>query len=92
MRRHGAAVLPLLMMVTAMASIQGGAALAKSLFPLAGPLGVTALRVSLAAAILWAVWRPWRNLPKGRDLGWIVLYGAALGAMNLRQRGVGEAV
>jgi inner membrane transporter RhtA len=72
------------MVVAAMASIQAGAALAKlRLFPAVDAQGSTALRVALAAAILLALWRPWRRWPTRPEAGWIVLYGAALGTMNL---------
>ncbi|WP_430913398.1 EamA family transporter [Methylobacterium sp. sgz302541] len=66
-----------------MVSIQGGAALAKSLFPLVGAAGVTALRVGFSAAILTAVWRPWRRVVPLRDMAAIALYGVVLGGMNL---------
>ena len=62
-----------------MVSIQVGAALAQSLFPVIGAQGTTALRVSLAALILLAIHRP--SL-KGLDRS-ILLYGLSLGAMNL---------
>lgn len=39
--------LPIVILLVAMASIQGGASLAKSLFPLVGAPGVTALRLAL---------------------------------------------
>ncbi|WP_100005432.1 hypothetical protein [Escherichia coli] len=39
--------LPIIILLVAMASIQGGASLAKSLFPLVGAPGVTALRLAL---------------------------------------------
>ncbi|WP_144767329.1 EamA family transporter [Methylobacterium dankookense] len=66
-----------------MVSLQTGAAFAKSLFPLVGAAGVSALRVGFSALILLAVWRPWRRSLNARDAGWILLYGAALGLMNL---------
>jgi inner membrane transporter RhtA len=73
-----------LLVVAAMASIQTGAATAKlTLFPAVGAEGTTALRVVLAAAILMVLWRPWRAWPRGAAAGWIVLYGAAMGVMNL---------
>jgi len=76
-------ILPIALLVIAMCSIQGGEALAKSLFPLVGAEGTTALRLSLAALILGLVMRPWRtrlNIAAWRAL---VAYGAALGGMNL---------
>jgi len=68
---------------TAMVSVQIGASFAKSLFPAVGAQGATALRVTIAALILAAVFRPWRNLPPRS--AWPVLggYGLALGVMNL---------
>ena len=51
-------LLPIALLVIAMTSIQSGASLAKSLFPLIGPEGTTALRLSLAALILCIVMRP----------------------------------
>lgn len=74
---------PIALILIAMISIQGGASLAKSLFPVLGASGATTLRLAFAALILVGVWRPWRRrLPKA-DLHLIILYGLALGAMNL---------
>lgn len=77
------AAVPILALVGSMSSIQIGAALAQHLFPAVGPMGTSALRVCLAAVILLAVRRPrWPKLgPKA--LRPLVLYGAALGLMNL---------
>ncbi|KQR35997.1 DMT family transporter [Deinococcus sp. Leaf326] len=74
---------PLPSLVLAMLSIQGGAAFAKSLFPALGPAGTTALRVGLAAALLFAVFRPSLRSLTRADWAAIVPYGAALGLMNL---------
>lgn len=76
-------VLPILALVAGMISITSGAALAKSLFPVIGATGVTALRVGFSALILLAIWRPWRRSLERGGIGVIVLYGAALGLMNL---------
>jgi inner membrane transporter RhtA len=66
-----------------MCSIQCGASLAKSLFPVLGPIGATTLRLVLAAAILVPVCRPWRGQPLSGSRRLLVGYGAALGLMNL---------
>lgn len=76
-------LLPLLGLVAAMASIQAGASLAKTLFGTVGPAGVTTLRLVLAALILGAIWRPWRKPLAPGALKAVALYGAALGLMNL---------
>src|SRR4051794_1556668 len=66
-----------------MASVQTGASLAKSMFGEMGPLGATAVRLLVAAAILLLWHRPWRALPERRHWRALVGYGIALGAMNL---------
>ncbi|WP_245504729.1 EamA family transporter [Aquabacter spiritensis] len=75
--------LALVGVVVAMASIQTGAAIGKSLFPAVGPAGATTLRLVFASLILAVVWRPWRHLPPRGAWRAILLYGAALGGMNL---------
>lgn len=74
---------PILAILTAMVSIQYGAALAKGLFPTLGPVAATLLRLWMAAALLLVIYRPWRGASlRGR---WPVLigYGLAMGFMNL---------
>jgi inner membrane transporter RhtA len=58
-----------------MVSLQSGAALAKSLFPIVGAAGVSSLRVGFSALILVAVWRPWRRSLTLREAGNIALFG-----------------
>lgn len=76
-------LLPVAALVGGMVSLQCGATFAKTLFPAIGASGTASLRVAFSALILLAVWRPWRRPVTTRDLGWIALYGIALGAMNL---------
>jgi len=63
-------------------SVQGGAALAKGLFPVLGPAGTTSLRIGLSALVLLAVVRP--RLRQVQPAQWraVVPYGLALGLMN----------
>ncbi|HEX8656722.1 MAG TPA: DMT family transporter [Hymenobacter sp.] len=63
-------------------SVQGGAALAKGLFPLLGAAGTTSVRIGLSAVVLLAVVRP--QLRRLQPAQWraVVPYGLALGAMN----------
>ena len=75
--RIGARGAPLLI-VTAAFSVQGGAALATTMFDRSGPLGAALLRVGFAAIVLAAV--AGRRLRRP-DLT-IVAFGLALAAMN----------
>lgn len=74
--------LPILVILISMVSIQSGASLAKSLFPLVGAPGVTALRLALGTLILVVVFKPWRlRFAKAQRLP-LLFYGLSLGAMN----------
>ena len=75
--------MPIAVLALAMCSIQFGAVLAKHLFPLVGTSGATALRLGLASAMLWIVWRPWRVRPTASAARSIAIYGLAMGSMNL---------
>lgn len=74
---------PLGLLLIAMASIQTGASLAKSLFPAVGAQGTTALRLIFAAFIMILILRPWRARLNAQSIPAIILYGVALGGMNL---------
>lgn len=78
----GSNALPFAALLLALVSLTAGASLAKQLFPLIGPGGATALRLSFAALILSAVFKPWRIRLDGE---WrpLALYGVSLGIMNL---------
>lgn len=65
-----------------MICFQLGAAIAKGLFPVVGAAGTAALRLAIAAIILWAVWRPWRMRMNAHEMRVVLLYGVALGWMN----------
>ncbi|GGJ32856.1 EamA family transporter [Deinococcus roseus] len=69
--------------LTAMLSIQAGAAVAKGLFATIGALGTTSLRLALAALILGAIHQ--KALRSLDVQGWkaILPYGLVLGMMNL---------
>jgi inner membrane transporter RhtA len=64
-------------------SVQGGAAIAKGLFPLLGPAGTTSLRVGISALVLLLVVRPRLGRLSGAQWRAVVPYGLALGLMNL---------
>lgn len=67
----------------AIVSVQGGAAIAKSLFPVLGPAGTTSLRVGISALVLLLVVRPQVGRLSGAQWRAVVPYGLALGLMNL---------
>ncbi|WP_460585246.1 EamA family transporter [Hymenobacter arcticus] len=66
----------------AIISVQGGAAIAKGLFPVMGAAGTASLRIGLSALMLLVAVRP--RLGELRAPQWraVVPYGLALGAMN----------
>jgi inner membrane transporter RhtA len=63
-------------------SVQGGAAIAKGLFPVFGAAGATSLRIGLSALVLLAVTRPQFGQLRAAQWRAVVPYGLALGAMN----------
>jgi inner membrane transporter RhtA len=74
---------PLLLVLTAIVSVQFGGALAATLVPEIGSGGSVTLRLVFATVILWAIARP-RVRGHSRAAWWTVLgFGAALGLMNL---------
>ena len=75
--------LPLAALMASLVSQNLGAAIAKSLFPVVGVEGMTALRIGLSALLLLAFWRPWRMPVARRDIANVVVYGAMLGGMNV---------
>ncbi|MBD8044678.1 hypothetical protein H9638_12750 [Arthrobacter sp. Sa2BUA2] len=64
-------------------SIQVSSVLASSLFAVAGSLGTSGLRMFLAAAVLLCLARPSLRTLSSRAWGSILLYGAAMAAMNV---------
>jgi inner membrane transporter RhtA len=74
---------PTLLVLGAVASVQFGAALAKSLFDEIGPGGTVFLRVLFAALVLAVIWRPGLAGRSGADWRLILGFGFALVAMNL---------
>lgn len=82
-RRLASTLLPVSLLLVAMASVQGGASLAKSLFPVIGAQGTTTLRLVFAAIILALLLRPWQARISRASLKPLILYGLALGGMNL---------
>ena len=64
-------------------SVQGGAAVAKSLFPQLGPPGVVFLRLLFGSAALWAIARPQLRHRRRADLRLVAALGVVLVSMNI---------
>jgi len=82
-RPHLPAILPVPAIVGAIVSVQGGAALAKGLFPALGATGTVGLRVGISAAILLAAFRPRLRGTSAAQWRVLVPYGLILGVMNV---------
>lgn len=75
-------VIPIAVLLIAMLSLQGGASLAKSLFPAVGATGITALRLGFGTLILCIIFKPWRLRFSREQRLPLLMYGLALGTMN----------
>ncbi|TDF77948.1 threonine/homoserine exporter RhtA [Pseudomonas sp. H9] len=82
-RSLAATLFPIGLLLIAMASIQSGASLAKSMFPVVGAQGTTTLRLIFASVIMLLLLRPWRARLTASTLRTVIIYGVALGGMNL---------
>jgi inner membrane transporter RhtA len=69
--------------LVAIASVQCGSAVAKTMFDDAGPGGTVALRIVFAALVLSALWRPTVRGHSRSDLVLAGVFGVALAGMNL---------
>jgi inner membrane transporter RhtA len=76
-------LLPITLLLAAMASVQVGASIAKTLFPVVGPVGMVAVRTALGTLILCAALRPWRARITSSTWRPLAIYGVSLGLMNL---------
>lgn len=81
-RSLAATLFPIGLLLIAMASIQSGASLAKSMFPVVGAQGTTTLRLIFASVIMLLLLRPWRARLTASTLRTVIIYGMALGGMN----------
>jgi len=81
-RSLASTLFPVGLLLIAMASIQSGASLAKSMFPIVGAQGTTTLRLVFASIIMVLVLRPWRAKFTAQSLRTVIIYGIALGGMN----------
>jgi inner membrane transporter RhtA len=70
------------LVLTAIASVQMGSAIAARLFDRAGPAGIVLLRLAFGAVIMLALSRPRIRGRSRHSLGLAVMFGVALAAMN----------
>lgn len=82
-RTAHSALLPIAFILVASFSVQGGAAIAKGIFPLIGVAGTAAIRILLSAIILLAVFRPPVRRLTREQWRAVVPYGISIGVMNL---------
>jgi len=71
------------LVLAAACSVQGGAAVAKTLFPQLGPPGVVFLRLLFGSAALWAIARPQLRGRARSDLRLVGALGVVLVSMNI---------
>jgi inner membrane transporter RhtA len=81
--RRTSTLFPIALLLLAMASVQAGASIAKTMFPIIGPVGMVALRIAMGTVILCLVLRPWRVRIKSESWKPLAVYGVSLGVMNL---------
>jgi inner membrane transporter RhtA len=74
---------PTVLVLAAVASVQFGGALAKTLFDEVGPGGTVFLRVLFAAVVLAAIWRPATRGRSRMDWRLLLAFAFVLVAMNL---------
>src|SRR5580693_9160044 len=76
-------LLPIALLLAAMASVQAGASIAKTLFPVVGPVGMVAVRIALGTIVLCMIMRPWRARITADTWRPLAVYGVTLGVMNM---------
>ena len=82
-RAEHSALTPVAFILVAAFSVQGGAAIAKGIFPFIGVAGTAAIRIVLSAIILLVVFRPAVHRFTVAQWRAVVPYGVTIGVMNL---------
>src|ERR1700741_2851926 len=78
-----AALSPVVAILGAVFSVQGGAVIAKGLFPSIGAPATSAIRIALSAVILLAIFRPSMRRFTAAQWRAAIPYGISIGVMNL---------
>ncbi len=74
---------PVALVLLAMISVQGGAAIAKSIFPVLGAVTTASFRIGLSAIFLFLMFRPKLSTLTRAQWKAVIPFGLCLGAMNL---------
>jgi inner membrane transporter RhtA len=74
---------PFALVLSGVASVQIGAALARTMFDDLGPSGTSLVRIFFAAVALMVLWRPDPRRYTWNELRYALVFGLALGLMNL---------
>lgn len=74
---------PVFIIFISMISLQSSASMAKYLFPVLGPEGMTAWRLTFSSLMLIIIFKPWRKPITKQAFKYVFLYGVATGCMNL---------
>jgi inner membrane transporter RhtA len=82
-RAEHPALTPVAFILMAVFSVQGGAVIAKGIFPFFGVAGTAAIRIVLSAIILLVVFRPAVHRFTAAQWRAVVPYGMTIGVMNL---------
>ena len=77
------ALAPVTFILIAAFSVQGGAAMAKGIFPSIGAAGTAAIRIGLSAFILLAMFHPPVRRFTAAQWRVVIPYGITIGIMNL---------
>ena len=81
--RRSSSLVPIALLLLAMASFQSGASIAKTMFPVVGAVGMVTLRIVLGTLVLAVTLRPWRARVTPESRRPLLVYGISLGVMNL---------
>jgi inner membrane transporter RhtA len=79
----GRVIVPVVAALLAMVSVQTGASIAKTLFPVIGAVGTVALRIGFGTLVLVIALRPWRTRISRTNWQPLAVYGVSIGVMNV---------
>jgi inner membrane transporter RhtA len=82
LNRRGSTLFSIALLLLAMISVQAGASIAKSMFPVIGAPGMVAVRIGFGTLILVLALRPWTARVTRDSWRPLAIYGVSLGFMN----------